>query len=141
MASIIDDADIQLLTEREAGYYIDYGKYGRTPQQSPSTPTDDAASLALVIARLDRLIAAIEKPQFKPEETLWNSDQVAEWLGLSKPTVESRVISRQDFPSALRPVDSKQAQRRWFASDVMQWARSTAGTIPPSRVGRRRKAV
>lgn len=141
MASIIDDADIQLLTEREVGYYIDYGKYGRTPQQSPSTPTDEAASLALVITRLDRLIAALEKPQFKPEETLWSSEQVANWLGLSKPTVELRVVTRPGFPAALRPVDSKQAQRRWFASDVMKWARSTAGTIPASRPGRRRKAA
>ncbi|TCG08871.1 hypothetical protein BZM27_09230 [Paraburkholderia steynii] len=94
-----------------------------------------------LIDRIDRLIEALERPQLKPEETLWKSEQIADWLGLSKQTVELRVVTRPDFPAALRPVDSKQAQRRWFASDVMKWARSTAGTIPASRPGRRRRAV
>jgi hypothetical protein len=89
---------------------------------------------------IDRLVVALEqrKPK-KLEETLWNVDQIAEWLGLSKVTVEIRVVSRPDFPSALRPVDSKQAQRRWFASDVLAWARANTGTVPAGRAGRRRK--
>lgn len=103
--------------------------------------TGDATVLAPLITRLDRLIDAIEKQPLKPEETLWSSDQIACWLGLSKQTVETRVVTRLGFPAALRPVDSKQAQRRWFASDVMEWARSSSGTIPTSRPGRRRKVT
>lgn len=72
----------------------------------------------------DRIVQALEKRKPKRlEETLWSVGQIAEWLGLSKVSVESRVVTRPDFPKALRPVDSKQAQRRWFASDVHEWAR------------------
>lgn len=90
------------------------------------------------LARMERLVSAIEKPK-RLDETLWSTDQIAQWLGLSKPTVELRVVTRKDFPAALRPVETKQAQRRWFASDVLEWARSNRGTLPPPRPGRRRK--
>ena len=102
---------------------------------------ENAAGIQLLIAKLDRIIAALEKPRLAPDETLWSSEQIANWFGLSQQTVEVRVVTRPGFPAALRPVDSKQAQRRWFAADVMEWARSTAGTIPASRPGRRRKAA
>lgn len=94
---------------------------------------------AELLQSINRLVAALEKP--KAEETLWSAEQIASWLGLSKQTVEMRVVTRPGFPAALRPVDSKQAQRRWFASDVIDWARNTAGTTPKSRPGRRREAV
>lgn len=91
---------------------------------------------------IDRLVIALDqrKPK-KLDETLWSVDQIAEWLGLSKVSVETRVVTRPDFPKALRPVDSKQAQRRWFASDVHEWARTNTGVIPKARPGRRRKSV
>ncbi|MFM0061384.1 hypothetical protein PQR64_37895 [Paraburkholderia phytofirmans] len=117
---------------------IDWSQYGRGPNRETFGLANEASLVALV-GRIDKLINALESP--KAEETLWSVEQIAQWLGLSKSTVELRVVTRPGFPSALRPVDSKQAQRRWFASDVMQWARSTAGTIPASRPGRRRKAV
>jgi predicted DNA-binding transcriptional regulator AlpA len=96
--------------------------------------------VAELLSRVDRLVAALEKPK-KLDETLWSSEQIAQWLGLSKITVEMRVVTRGDFPAALRPVESKQAQRRWFASDVLDWARRNKGTIPASRPGRRRKSA
>ncbi|MGT2471677.1 hypothetical protein [Paraburkholderia terrae] len=120
------------VTMEERELDIDWSKYGRAPNGETS------AALRL-IDRIDRLIEVLERPNAK--ETLWSSEQIASWLGLSKQTVELRVVTRPGFPSALRPVDSKQAQRRWFANDVMEWARSTAGTIPASRPGRRRKTA
>lgn len=91
---------------------------------------------------IERLVVALDqrKPK-KLNETLWNVDQIADWLGLSKVSVETRVVTRPDFPKALRPVDSKQAQRRWFASDVHEWARTNTGVIPIPRPGRKRKPV
>ncbi|MBB3259964.1 hypothetical protein F4827_005036 [Paraburkholderia bannensis] len=93
-----------------------------------------------LIPILTRLVAALEKPK-RLDETLWTTEQIAQWLGLSKQTVELRVITRPDFPGGLRPVDSVQAQRRWFASDVLDWARKNKGTLPTPRPGRRRKPV
>lgn len=135
-------ADTTLVDRTEhdvANIEIDWGKYGRELNREASELTNEALVSGRLVGRLDRLIEILERPQLKPEETLWSSEQIASWLGLSKQTVELRVVTRPGFPAALRPVDSKQAQRRWFASDVMKWARSTAGTIPASRPGRRRK--
>lgn len=92
------------------------------------------------LAQMERLVSAVEKPK-RLDETLWSSDQIAQWLGLSKITVELRVVTRADFPKAFRPVESKQAHRRWFASEVLEWARSNRGTLPASRPGRKRKPV
>lgn len=90
---------------------------------------------------IDRLVIALEqrKPK-KLEETLWTVDEIANWLKLSKVTVELRVVTRPGFPAALRPVDTKQAQRRWFASDVVMWARKHRGTLPEPRRGRPRRS-
>lgn len=98
----------------------------------------ESANLQDLLPVLTRLVHALEKPK-KPEETLWSVDQIAQWLGLSKQSVELRVVTRPDFPAGLRPVDTRQAQRRWFASDVMEWARRSKGTLPAPRPGRRRK--
>ncbi|WP_250533480.1 hypothetical protein [Caballeronia sp. AZ10_KS36] len=89
---------------------------------------------------IERLIAALENRR-PLSETLWSVDQIAQWLGLSKVTVEMRVVTRPGFPAPLRPVDSKQAQRRWFAGEVLEWARSNKGVIPAGRPGRRRRPV
>lgn len=96
--------------------------------------------VADLVSHISRLVAALEKPK-KLDETLWSTEQISQWLGLSKHTVELRVVSRSDFPASLRPVESKQSQRRWFASDVLEWARRNKGTIPASRPGRKRRAV
>lgn len=93
-----------------------------------------------LLPMLSRLVHALEKPK-RLDETLWSTEQIAQWLGLSKQSVELRVVTRPDFPSALRPVASAQAQRRWFASDVLDWARANKGTLPTPRPGRRRKPV
>ena len=93
-------------------------------------------------ALVERIVEALErrKPR-KLEETLWSVEQIAGWLSLSKVTVELRVVTRPGFPAPIRPVDTKQAQRRWFASDVVEWARGNQGSIPTSRPGRRRKTT
>ncbi len=90
------------------------------------------------LAELRRLVAALEQPK-KLEETLWSTEQIAKWFGLSKATVELRVVTRPDFPPGVRPVDSAQAQRRWFASDIVDWARRNRGHLPTPRKGRPRK--
>ena len=98
----------------------------------------DMSELQELLPVLTRLVLALEKPK-RLDETLWSTEQIAQWLGLSKQTVELRVVTRPDFPGALRPVDSVQAQRRWFASDVLDWARRNKGTLQAPRPGRRRK--
>ncbi|WNC88882.1 hypothetical protein RI103_14435 [Paraburkholderia sp. FT54] len=137
--SIVNVSDTSATIEQDSEYSIDWRKYGRPPMQGASAPTDDAYNVACLVSKMERIINALEKPRLAPEDTLWTSEQNANWLGMSKQTVEVRVVTRPGFPASFRPVDSKQAQRRWFASDVIEWARSTAGTLPTAKVGRRRK--
>ncbi|EEE06887.1 hypothetical protein KTE49_20535 [Burkholderia multivorans] len=94
-----------------------------------------------LIERLDRLIDALEKQANRSEDTLWDAAQIAKWLGLSKTTVEIRVVTRPGFPAALRPAGAEQGQRRWFANEVVEWARKNRGTLPEPRKGRPRKTV
>ena len=53
---------------------------------------------------------------------LWNVDDLARYMRLSKSSVQSRVICRKDFPRAVRiPTDNGLGGRRWYAAEVKQW--------------------
>lgn len=53
---------------------------------------------------------------------LWNIDDLARYMRLSKSSVQSRVICRKDFPRAVRiPTDNGLGGRRWYAVEVKQW--------------------
>lgn len=53
---------------------------------------------------------------------LWNIDDLARYMRLSKSSVQSRVICRKDFPRAVRiPTDNGLGGRRWYALEVKQW--------------------
>lgn len=91
-----------------------------------------------LLRRIDRVIELLDR-KHEAKDALWDVRGIADWLGLSKVTVEARVVSRPDFPQAVRPVDSKQAQRRWFVADVIEWARDHRGSAPSGRRGRTRK--
>jgi hypothetical protein len=150
----ITDLDLEIDTgsQHESPPTLDYSKYGRglsrsdlekcglLPHEQTSKTGDASEVLTHLLEKMDAVLDELRKPPLPLEHALWSSDQIAAWLGLSKQTVEVRVVTRKDFPAALRPVETKQAQRRWFASDVMKWARSTAGSLPGARPGRRRKS-
>ncbi|TCK39692.1 hypothetical protein B0G84_5032 [Paraburkholderia sp. BL8N3] len=95
---------------------VDQGFLDRTEKQ--------IAGSASITEKLDQIIALLQNRETR-DDRLWSSKQIAEWLGLSTISVEQRVAKRPDFPAALRPVGTSQAQRRWFASDVIAWARNS----------------
>ena len=94
-----------------------------------------------ILVRLEQVVALLRTIAVPQDDALWNSQQIADWLGLSKVSVELRVVSRDNFPKPLRAVDTKQAQRRWFRSDVIEWGRANAGSVPAPRRGRPRKST
>ena len=59
----------------------------------------------------------------RAEETeLWNADDIARYLHLSRSSIQSRVICRKDFPRAVRiPTESGLGGRRWYAKEVKYW--------------------
>jgi len=53
---------------------------------------------------------------------LWNVDDIARYIRLSRSSVQSRVICRKDFPRAVRiPTDTGLGGRRWYAKEVKYW--------------------
>lgn len=63
---------------------------------------------------------------------LWNVDDMARYMRLSKSSVQSRVICRRDFPRAIRiPTDNGMGGRRWYVEEVKAWV--ARNREPPTR--------
>jgi len=53
---------------------------------------------------------------------LWNVDDIARYIRLSRSSVQSRIICRKDFPRAIRiPSHTGLGGRRWYAKEVKSW--------------------
>jgi len=53
---------------------------------------------------------------------LWNVDDIAHYVRLSRSSIQSRIICRRDFPRAIRiPTDNGLGGRRWYAKEVKYW--------------------
>jgi len=87
-----------------------------------------------LVAVLNELVAHLKKPPIPADDILWTFSEIADYLKLSTFTVETKVVVRPDFPKALQPcLGSPRGQKRWFARDVMDWARKNSGNIPRGR--------
>ncbi len=64
------------------------------------------------------------RPQRAEDNELWNADDIAQYLRLSRSSIQSWVICRKDFPRprAVRiPTESGLGGRRWYAKEVEYW--------------------
>ena len=62
------------------------------------------------------------RAQNAAENELWNAEDIARYMRLSRSSVQSRVICRRDFPRAVRiPTDSGMGGRRWYQKEVKYW--------------------
>lgn len=52
---------------------------------------------------------------------LWSAEQIAEWMGLERWTVATRVVTRPGFPRPVVPTGTDRGQKRWFSSEVTEW--------------------
>lgn len=66
-------------------------------------------------------------------DRLWSTKEIAEYLLLSEHTVSQKIVVQPSFPTPTQPTASK----RWFAGEVITWARQHKSRLP---VGRRRAA-
>jgi predicted DNA-binding transcriptional regulator AlpA len=57
----------------------------------------------------------------KSNESLWTTAEIAEYLALSKSTVDNRIIVRKGFPKPL--YFSAQRVQRWEPASVRKWAK------------------
>lgn len=86
-----------------------------------------------LVAALRDLVAQLSAPKIAPDDELWTSKEIGEYLKLSHVTVEQRVAVRPDFPEPLQPCGTVKAMKRWFAVDVKKWARQNSSRLPKGR--------
>ncbi|HCF3270818.1 hypothetical protein ACM70Y_12515 [Pseudomonas aeruginosa] len=79
------------------------------------------------------LLAHLRGPKVAPEDELWTTREIGEYLKLSPATVEGRVVTRPDFPAPLQPCGTVKASKRWFAVDVKKWARQNSSKLPKGK--------
>ncbi|PTB19571.1 hypothetical protein C9I57_17990 [Trinickia symbiotica] len=92
-----------------------------------------------LVPRLEALLSDLEKCRVPVEDQLWAIAAISEWLQLSVDTVSRSVVTRPGFPRPVQPVPGTLARRRWFAGEVIRWARQNRGKLPARRAGRLRR--
>ncbi|HGM7922744.1 TPA: hypothetical protein ACKQHQ_002941 [Pseudomonas aeruginosa] len=79
------------------------------------------------------LLAHLRGPKVAPEDELWTTKDIGEYLKLSPVTVEQRVATRPGFPEPLQPCGTVKSMKRWFAADVKRWARHNSSKLPKGK--------
>jgi len=94
-----------------------------------------------LLSRLDELLIHLKRPAVPAQDALWTNQDIADWLQLSLDTVERRVIARPEFPAPIQPCPTGQrAAKRWFAGEVIKWARQHRRHLPQPRPKRARQS-
>lgn len=86
-----------------------------------------------LLPRIEVLIALLSRPETEIADRLWGADEIAEWMRLSPSTIKQRVICQPGFPKPFQPGGLEHSQSRWFASEIIKWAREHRGTLPVAR--------
>ncbi|MBI6669855.1 hypothetical protein B1F73_04525 [Pseudomonas syringae] len=99
----------------------------------------DADSAELLVT-LRAIVVELRAPRVSIDDELWTFEDIAQYLKLSQYTVERRVVVRPGFPEALQPCASgkgTKAVKRWFAGEVIKWARQNRAKLPSARSPRK----
>jgi hypothetical protein len=97
-----------------------------------------AADVQALVGAVDRLVRSMA---VNKAPALWSTEDIANWMGLAERTVMARVVTRPGFPEAFAPTgpsDGLNTQKRWFAEEVIEWARRHRASLRPKR-GRSRQ--
>lgn len=91
-----------------------------------------------LLTALRALVAQLKADRISVTDELWTAEDVASYLKLATDTVERRVVTRPDFPAPLQPcMTGKKAAKRWFADEVISWARESRTKLPKGRGGKK----
>lgn len=113
-----------------------------SPSQADAKPAQE--DIQALIASVNRLVRAV---QTASAPVLWDVADIAQWMGMSERTVQLRVVTREGFPDPFVPTgvpdarDGRRgnAQKRWFAEEVIEWARLHRASLDiKRRPGRKR---
>ncbi len=93
-----------------------------------------------LLVTLRALVTEMRATRVSIEDELWAFDDIAQYLKLSQYTVERRVVVQPGFPEALQPCATSKgskAVKRWFAGEVIKWARQNRAKLPCARSPRK----
>jgi hypothetical protein len=97
--------------------------------------TDNSQDL---IATLRALVIELRGPKVSIDDELWTTHDIAQYLKLAQYTVERRVVAQPGFPAAFQPcATGSKAVKRWFAGEVIKWARQNRARLPTSRTSKK----
>lgn len=104
-------------------------------------PIDQGQTIPLVpselVQSIQDLIAQLQRPGIPIKDVLWTAADIASYLKLSTYTVERRVTLSPGFPESVQPCsDGPKALKRWFAGEVIDWARRHRARLPKGRSSR-----
>jgi len=68
-------------------------------------------------------ILALAEASIRDRDRLWGIKDISAYLSISQPTTRRNVISKEDFPRAIRipSADDKLSHRRWEPNEVRKW--------------------
>ena len=76
--------------------------------------------------------------QVPVQDRLWTSKDIADYMHLSDFTVCQKVVTQPTFPTPTQPTGST---KRWFAGEVITWARHNRSKLPTGRARPVKKAA
>lgn len=79
---------------------------------------------------LIELAKQITANQLPIQDRLWTSKDIAEYMSLADFTVLQKVVVQPTFPTPTQPTG---AAKRWFAGEVILWARQNRSKLPTGR--------
>lgn len=74
---------------------------------------------ALLVSTLSLLVSSARP-------AMWTLDDIANWLEVPLMTTKLYVVHQPGFPKPFRPTGKPDGQRRWFADEVIAYARDCA---------------
>lgn len=95
---------------------------------------------AELMLTLRTLVSELRAPKVSIDDELWAFADIAQYLKLSQYTVERRVVVQPGFPNAFQPCGTgkeSKAVKRWFAGEIIKWARQNRAKLPAQRATRR----
>lgn len=62
------------------------------------------------------------------DKRMWSAGDIAAYMGLSKSTVQQRIICKPDFPRSVKiPTGDRFTNRRWYPQEVKNWIKRHQG--------------
>jgi len=84
-----------------------------------------------LISAIAELVEQLKRPQIPVDDLLWSYREIADYLRLSQDAVARNVVAQPNFPQPLLPcTKGKKASKRWFAGEVIRWAKNNRSAIP-----------